>query len=40
MLPSLGSVEISDACADAPVVKQRTDSNIARPRTRRIIPAG
>jgi hypothetical protein len=48
MLPSLGSVETSDACADALLVKQKTDNNIAKsiakntagPWTRRIIRTG
>ena len=45
MLPSLGSVETSDACADAPVVKQKADNNIAKNNianrwTRRIIRTG
>src|ERR1035437_950762 len=38
-LPSPGSVDTSDACADAPDAKQRTDSNVARPAIRRIVQA-
>src|ERR1700678_2168213 len=36
-LPSAGSVETSEACADTPVAKHKTDSNVARPAIRRIV---
>src|SRR5882757_4800354 len=39
MLPSPGSAETSSACADTPVAKQRTDSNVASPAIRRIVRA-
>src|ERR1700678_3169215 len=38
-LPSAGSVETSEACADTPVAKHTTDSNVARPAIRRVIQA-
>src|ERR1700689_3299579 len=38
-LPSAGSVETSEACADTPVARHTTDSNVARPAIRCVIQA-